>query len=171
MNSKKKVPALKLVLVPRHPEKLSGSEAVLKSQGIPFMRWSATVIPEKTDCLLVDAMGLLQGFYAISTVCFVGGTLDDTGGHNLLEPALFTKPVLFGPNFRNARNAGEALLKKKGGFLTETAPQMAETLSLLLTDLAALNDARVNAAKTLVSLKGATDRTIAAITPHLNPQK
>lgn len=168
LEAKKRVPALKLVLVPRHPEKLSGSEAVLKGQGAPFMRWSATVVPEETDCLLVDAMGLLQGFYAVSTVCFVGGTLDDTGGHNLLEPALFAKPALFGPNYRNARNAGEALLKKKGGFLTETAPQMAAILILLLTDFAALNDARVNAAKTLVSLKGATARTTAAITSALN---
>lgn len=163
LEAKKKIPALKLVLVPRHPEKLSGTEAVLKSLGAPYMRWSDTVVPEQTDCLLVDAMGLLQGFYAVSTVCFVGGTLDGTGGHNLLEPALFAKPVLFGPNFKNARNAGEALLKKKGGFLTETAAQMAEALSLLLTDHAALNDARVNAAKTLVSLKGATAKTIAAI--------
>lgn len=169
LEAKKRVPALKLVLVPRHPEKLSGSEAVLKSQGAPFMRWSATVVPGETDCLLVDAMGLLQGFYSVSTICFVGGTLDDTGGHNLLEPALFAKPVLFGPNFRNARNAGEALLKKKGGFLTETASKMAETLSLLLTDFASLNDARVNAAKTLVSLKGATARTTAAISSVLNP--
>lgn len=163
LEAKKKVPALKLVLVPRHPERLSESEAVLKSQGAPYMRWADTVVPEQTDCLLVDAMGLLQGFYAVSTVCFVGGTLDGTGGHNLLEPALFAKPVLFGPNYKNAPVAGEALLKKKGGFLTETAPQMAETLGLLLTDHAALNDASVNAAKTLASLKGATAKTMAAI--------
>ncbi|MBI4351642.1 MAG: hypothetical protein HY550_09400 [Elusimicrobia bacterium] len=171
LEAKKKVPALKLVLVPRHPERLAGTETALKERDTPFMRWSATVVPEQTDCLLVDALGLLQGFYAVSAVCFVGGTLDDTGGHNLLEPALFSKPVLFGPNYRNARNAGETLLKKKGGFLTETATKMAEILGLLLTDPAALNEARVNAAKTLVSLKGATAKTIAAITPHPGPEE
>jgi 3-deoxy-D-manno-octulosonic-acid transferase len=169
LEAKKKIPSLKLVLVPRHPERLSESEAVLKSQSVPFMRWSDPVVPEQTDCLLVDAMGLLQAFYAISTVCFVGGTLDDTGGHNLLEPALFVKPALFGPNYKNARHAGDTLLKKKGGFLTETASQMAETLSLLLTDHASLNEARINSAKTLVSLKGATAKTLAAISELLLP--
>jgi len=169
LEAKKKTPALKLVLVPRHPERLAESEAALKSQGVAFMRWSDPVVPEQTDCLLVDAMGLLQAFYAISRVCFVGGTLDDTGGHNLLEPALFVKPALFGPNFKNARHAGETLLNKKGGFLAETAPRMAETLSLLLTDPAALNDTRVNAAKTLVFLQGATAKTVAAISAVLSP--
>ncbi|MDD5207939.1 MAG: glycosyltransferase N-terminal domain-containing protein [Elusimicrobiales bacterium] len=171
LEAKRRIPALKLVLVPRHPEKLSGTEAVLKSLGAPYMRWTDTVVPEQTDCLLVDAMGLLQAFYAISTVCFVGGTLDDTGGHNLLEPALFVKPALFGPNYRNARHAGETLINKKGGFLTETAPQMAETISLLLTDHAALNDARVNSAKALFSLQGATQKTIQAIAQMLTPDK
>ena len=163
LQAKSRHPGLKLVLVPRHPEKLSGSEDVLKSQGAAFVRWSATIIPEGTDCLLVDAMGLLQAFYAVSTASFVGGTLDETGGHNLLEPALFSKPVLFGPNYRNARNAGNALLKEKGGFLTETAPQMAEILGRLLTDPAALQTARDNSAKTLASLRGATEKTVSAI--------
>ncbi|MDO8803826.1 MAG: glycosyltransferase N-terminal domain-containing protein [Elusimicrobiota bacterium] len=167
LEAKKKNPGLKLALVPRHPERLLESEAVLKAHGAAFIRWSSTVIPEGTDCLLVDAMGLLQAFYAFSSVCFVGGTLDDTGGHNLLEPALFSKPVLFGPNYRNARNAGEALLKEKGGFLTETAPQMAETICLLLKDPAALKSAQENAARTLASLQGATAKTLAVITSNL----
>ncbi len=163
LEAKSKNPGLKLVLAPRHPEKLSESEAILKTRGVSFIRWSSTVVPEATDCLLVDALGLLQAFYAVSTVCFVGGTLDDTGGHNLLEPALFSKPVLFGPNYRNARQAGDALLKQKGGFLTETAPKMASKLSELLCDPAAMLNTQSNAAGTLSSLRGATAKTISAI--------
>ncbi len=164
LEARKTQPGLKLVLVPRHPERLAESEALLKEQGAAFMRWSGHLVPEGTDCLLVDAMGLLQAFYAVSTVCFVGGTLDDTGGHNLLEPALFSKPVLFGPNFKNARQAGDTLLKEKGGFLVETAPQLAEILTSLLTDRAAMAAARANASKVLASLQGATARTLMAIT-------
>ena len=170
LEAKSRHPGLKLVLAPRHPERLSETEAILKEKGAPFVRWSSTVIPEGTDCLLVDAMGLLQAFYAVSTVCFVGGTLDETGGHNLLEPALFSKPVLFGPNFGNARNAGDALLKEKGGFLAETAPRIAETICALLKDPAALKAAQENAARTLASLQGATARTTAAITAHFSRQ-
>lgn len=163
LEARKKIPTLKLVMVPRHPERLSESEAALKKASATYMRWSSPVVHYGTDCLLVDAMGLLQAFYAVSDVCFVGGTLDDTGGHNLLEPALFSKPALFGPNYRNAQHAGDALIKGKGGFLTETALQLTEILSLLLSDPAALAEARANSTKVLTSLRGATARTLAAI--------
>lgn len=166
--ARKKVPHLKLVMVPRHPERLAGAEAALKRAGTPYMRWSDHIVPEATDCLLVDAMGLLQAFYSVSQVCFVGGTLDDTGGHNLLEPALFSRPVLFGPNYRNARQAGDALIKEKGGFLTETAPEMAEKISQLLTDQAALAAAKSGAARTLAGLRGATQKTVSSIVSLAN---
>jgi len=167
LEARKSVPGLKLVMVPRHPERLAESEAVLKGQGAAFMRWSSHLVPEATDCLLVDAMGLLQAFYAVSAVCFVGGTLDATGGHNLLEPALFSKPALFGPNYSNARHAGDVLIKEKGGFLVETAPQLAAKLSELLTDHTARLAAQAAAAGALASLRGATAKTVSAITSLL----
>lgn len=156
------VPGLKLAIVPRHPERLAETEKLLEGRGVTYTRWTQAAGPA-ADCLLVDAMGLLQALYAVSAVCFVGGTLDDTGGHNLLEPALFGKPALFGPNYRNARHAGDALLKQKGGFLTETAPQLAKTLTLLLTDPASLRAAQNNATATLAALRGATQKTIQSI--------
>ena len=163
LEARKKVPVLKLVLVPRHPERLAESERVLKSRGAPFMRWSDHVVPEATDCLLVDAMGLLQAFYAVSSVCFVGGTLDETGGHNLLEPALFSKPALFGPNYRNALHAGDTLIKEKGGFLTPTSSALAERLSLLLTSPEDMREAKKKAAQALSSLRGATSKTVSSV--------
>jgi 3-deoxy-D-manno-octulosonic-acid transferase len=165
LEARKSTPALKLVLVPRHPERLAETEAVLAKAGAGFMKWSSGPRPG-TDCLVVDAMGLLQAFYAVSDVCFVGGTLDDTGGHNLLEPALFSKPALFGPDYRNARHAGDALIKGKGGFLAETAPEMAAKLSELLTEPGAMEAARTSASKTLAGLRGATAKSISAITAH-----
>ena len=164
LEARASVPGLKLVMVPRHPERLAESEAILKAHGVAFTRWSSTVVPERADCLLVDAMGLLQAFYAVSAVCFVGGTLDDTGGHNLLEPALYSRPALFGPNYINAQHAGDVLIKEKGGFLVETAHEMAGTLALLLKDPAALKTAQDDSARALASLKGATAKTMSAIT-------
>ena len=164
LEARKKISNLKLVLVPRHPERLSESEAALEKASATYMRWSSPVVHYGTDCLLVDAMGLLQAFYAVSDICFVGGTLDDTGGHNLLEPALFSRPALFGPNYRNAQHAGDALIKGKGGFLAETAFQLTEILDLLLSDPAAMAAARANSSKILASLRGATGKTIASIT-------
>lgn len=162
LEARKAVPGLKLVIVPRHPERLAETERLLEGRGVAYTRWSRAAGPA-ADCLLVDAMGLLQAWYAVSAACFVGGTLDDTGGHNLLEPALFGKPALFGPNYRNARHAGDALVNQKGGFLAETAPEMAQTLTLLLTDPASLQAARDNATATLAALRGATQKTIQII--------
>ncbi len=167
LEARKKTPGLKLALVPRHLERISETEAVLNQKQVKFTRWSAGPAAG-ADCLVVDAMGLLQALYSVSAVCFVGGTMDDTGGHNLLEPALFARPALFGANYRNARNAGRALIKGKGGFLTKTANDLAVKLSELLCDPAALKEAGDNAAKTLSSLRGATGRTSAAITASLN---
>jgi len=163
LEARKAVPALKLVIVPRHPERLAETEALLKGRGVAYTRWTRAAGRPAADCLLVDAMGLLQALYAVSAACFVGGTLDDTGGHNLLEPALFGKPALFGPNYRNARHAGDTLIKEKGGFLAETAPQLAEHLVQLLTVPAAMQAASENSSKTLSSLRGATQKTIKAI--------
>ncbi|MDD2804535.1 MAG: glycosyltransferase N-terminal domain-containing protein [Elusimicrobiales bacterium] len=162
LEARKAVPGLKLVLAPRHPERLAETEALLEARGVKYSLWSEGAAA--ADCLVVDTLGLLQALYSESAVCFVGGTLDATGGHNLLEPALFGKPALFGPNYRNARHAGDTLIKLKGGFLTETAPQLAAKLSELLTDPAALQAARDNSSKTLAALKGATARTLAEIT-------
>jgi 3-deoxy-D-manno-octulosonic-acid transferase len=161
-----KVPGLKLVLVPRHPEKLALTEAALKDAGAAYAKWSAGPVPG-ADCLVVDAMGLLQAFYAVSGVCFVGGTLDRTGGHNLLEPALFAKPALFGPNYGNARQAGDALIKEKGGFLVGTASQLAGELARLFNDPSELSAASAGAVRTLSGLRGATPRTITGITSSL----
>ncbi|MCX5786367.1 MAG: hypothetical protein NTX59_11830 [Elusimicrobia bacterium] len=189
LEAKKKIPALKLIIVPRHTERLAETEAIARSRSVAFVRWSAGPAPLAqeagtttspgtahadrlfqrggADCLLVDAMGLLQAFYAVSTVCFVGGTLDNTGGHNLLEPALFSKPVLFGPNYKNAKLAGAALLKFKGGFMVRDAAELGARLNMLLGDPAFLKDAGENSLKSLRSLQGATEKTLAAISPFL----
>jgi 3-deoxy-D-manno-octulosonic-acid transferase len=161
--AKKAVPGLKLVIAPRHTERLAETENSLRSAGVKFFKLSEAPV-DGADCMVVDCSGLLQAFYSISQVCFVGGTLDNTGGHNLLEPSLFARPVLFGPNFRNARTAGERLIEKHGGFLTETAAQMAERLVELLTDPPGLEAAGKNSAAALASLKGATAKTLAALT-------
>ena len=162
LEAKKNAPGLKLVIVPRHTERSVETETILRGHSVPFARWLAGPVAG-TECLLVDHMGLLRAFYAHSTICFVGGTLDNTGGHNLLEPALFSKPVIFGPNYRNARQAGEVLLKEKGGFLAETAPEMAVKLSSLLNDRSCLTASGENAAKALLSLKGATEKNLAIL--------
>jgi tetraacyldisaccharide 4'-kinase len=97
-------PGLLLILAPRKPAMFA--ETAAKLAGIPHSRRSqlregdALSLP---GVLLLDTIGELSGLFPLADVVFMGGTLTDTGGHNILEPALFGKPVITGPHMENFR--------------------------------------------------------------------
>ena len=104
---------IKLVLAPRHLQRLASLKKLLSRQGLNFSLYSAQ--GPKKDCILVDQMGLLSGLYAAADLSFVGGTLSDTGGHNILEPVWAGTPVLFGPDVRNIPDLAEYIVKNNYG--------------------------------------------------------
>jgi len=97
-------PELHVVLAPRHLDRLNEVSELLKGRGIEFSRYGG----EKSDrgrVILVDRMGLLNDLYLAANIAFVGGTLVDIGGHNVLEPVWAGTPVLFGPHVTNVTEA------------------------------------------------------------------
>jgi 3-deoxy-D-manno-octulosonic-acid transferase len=114
----------------------------------------------KTERVVVlDTMGELSLGYALSRAAFVGGTLVPVGGHNVMEPALCSVPVCFGPYTRNVTEAAEALLKSGGGF------GVGETMELSLLFQRLMNEdyareAGVKAYQAVKAMNGATERTI-----------
>ncbi|BDC50914.1 hypothetical protein F183_A32300 [Bryobacterales bacterium F-183] len=95
-------PGTLLLLVPRRPERFDLAAQKLAAAGLRFVR--RTKIEEAMgdeDVLLLDSMGELGSLFAIATVVFMGGTIARRGGHNLLEPAFFAKPVIVGPHNHN----------------------------------------------------------------------
>ncbi|MDF1526214.1 MAG: hypothetical protein RRA15_02175 [bacterium] len=107
---------LLLALVPRHPERFDEVSWLLKKEGVLFTRYSDILKGNAVDgdVVLVDAMGVLDGFYARADVAFVGGSLVPVGGHNLLEPAMHGVPVLTGPHVHNFRDIAASLAEKGG---------------------------------------------------------
>jgi len=95
-------PDVRLIIVPRHPERFEQVAKLCMQQGLKFSRRSG-LEPETADMdiFLGDSMGELLLFYAMADVAFVGGSLVPTGGHNLLEPAAFACPVVVGPHTFN----------------------------------------------------------------------
>ncbi|HUI54086.1 MAG TPA: tetraacyldisaccharide 4'-kinase [Bryobacteraceae bacterium] len=96
-------PGLALVLAPRKPERFAVAAEKLEAAGIPYLRRSALAaytggLPR---VLLLDSIGELSALFDAATVVFMGGTLASRGGHNILEPALFAKPVITGPHMEN----------------------------------------------------------------------
>jgi len=94
-------PSLRLILVPRRPERFATAAAALERAGLRYARRSAMAEGETAPVLLLDSMGELAGVYRLADVVFVGGTFCLRGGHNILEPAFFAKPVVIGPHMEN----------------------------------------------------------------------
>ena len=82
--------------------------------------------------VLLDTMGELASLYAVADVIFVGGSLVPVGGHNVVEPALHAKAVVFGPHMTNFRDAAALLLRADAAIQVEDAAALAATLRRLL---------------------------------------
>ena len=96
-------PGLILILAPRKPERFSVTAGKLDAAGLPYVRRSMLASSNgiRPRVLLLDSIGELSGLFELADVVFMGGTLAQRGGHNILEPALFGKPVITGPHMEN----------------------------------------------------------------------
>jgi 3-deoxy-D-manno-octulosonic-acid transferase len=132
---RKQHPDLRLVLAPRHPERFSEVADLVRQAGPTLAKKSQ--LPDlafSADVLLLDTLGDLCRLYARADVAFVGGSLVEVGGHNLLEPALLNKPVLFGPHTENVKALAAALCESGGGIEVRDAATMARAAHELLAD-------------------------------------
>ena len=106
------MPGLRLILVPRHPERLTRVEDEIKSTGLTCMRRTAidaSVSQREAPVLLIDTMGELKRLYAAADVAFIGGSLIPHGGQNIMEPSGMGVPCIHGPHMHNFNDAMEIL--------------------------------------------------------------
>ena len=129
--------ALRLLLAPRHLDRLGAVEDTLRREGVGFVRRSSLGDARwrgDPEVLLLDTLGELSGLYAGATAAFVGGTLADVGGHNLLEPARAAVPVLYGPHVENVALVAEKLEAVGGGYRVRDEAELETRLASLLAD-------------------------------------
>lgn len=100
-----KYPAFRMALAPRHLERLDEVKKLLAEVGIPYSTYSGS--EPCPGVALVDRMGVLSDLYEAADMAFVGGTLVDIGGHNILEPVWVRTPVVYGPYLGNVVEAAE----------------------------------------------------------------
>ncbi len=151
--AREQFPALTMVLAPRHPERFAEVEKLLKNSPFAFHRKSQ-VQPEKyfeKDILLLDTVGELSDFFAAADVAFVGGSLVDVGGHNVLEPARFEKPVLFGRYMSNFESIAAGMKRSGAAIEVQDADHLASVLISLLAD----SDARLQMGRRASEFAGA----------------
>lgn len=133
---KQRFPDFQMVLAPRHPQRFAEVERVLQASGVGFAKKSQTNGRRffAEDICLLDTLGDLQEFYALGDVAFVGGSLVDAGGHNLLEPARVRRPILFGPYMESFAAIATAMKEKGGGVEVRSAEDLVRVLTDLLSD-------------------------------------
>lgn len=152
---------IKVIFAPRHLERKADIAAALQKQPLAYAFSSEKEQPFASNCaiLCADEMGILQSLYACATLAFVGGSIEPCGAHNLLEPAILSKTVLFGKSFYNTPDVAHALLTYGGGVLVDET-NLQETVLRLAKDPAGLDNMAAKARRTALSFMGATQKTM-----------
>jgi len=167
VNLKDKFDAL-LIIVPRHPQRFDEVFDLIVDSGLDVKRRSRGVsCEENTQVLLGDSMGELLSYYSVCDIAFIGGSLIDVGGQNMLEAASASKPILFGPSVFNFEQIAELLLEKDGAIQVSDADDLMKNISNLLLDDNEREKLGENAKNLLEKHRGAVNRLVKLIIPNI----
>src|SRR4030081_3280906 len=118
------------VRAPRPPERFAEVERLARDAGFVTIRRSELPIDAepRADVVVLDSIGELAQLYQLATAGFVGGAPADHGGHNILEPAIFGKPIVFGPHMQNFQEIADAFLANDAAIQVQTERELNTTL-------------------------------------------
>jgi 3-deoxy-D-manno-octulosonic-acid transferase len=134
-----------LVLAPRKPDRFDAAAAISAAGGWNVVRRSSldlgnisvdgAKLDESADVLVLDSIGELAGIYSLADAAFVGGSLvARAGGHNILEPAWFGKPPVFGTSMENFSDMAEQFLAARAGIQVSSGPMLGKVWVQLIED-------------------------------------
>jgi len=154
-----------LVIAPRKPERFDEAERLANAAGFTVARKSELRVDAepRQQVIILDSIGELAQLFAIATAVFVGGSLVDAGGHNILEPAVFGKPIVFGPHMQNFAEIAQTFLDNGAAIQIQDARELEPVLVSLLGD--PVKRARLGAAaRALVEAnRGARAKTLTVL--------
>lgn len=175
MAARVEFPELRLILVPRHKERFEDVARLIEQRGLTLIRRSTTLNPGHSPTtglassstshrvppvLLLDTLGELSACWGLADIAFVGGSLTNRGGQNMLEPAGYGAAVLFGPNTWNFQEVVESLLSRQAARVVLGSNELTAAVRDLLRnphEAARLGEAARNF---VASQSGATARTM-----------
>ena len=171
-----------LILAPRKPDRFDAAAAIAAEGGWNVVRRSqvglssevapelASKLDESADVLVLDSIGELAALYGLADAAFVGGSLVPSGGHNILEPAWFGKPPVFGPSMENFREMAAQFLSAQAGVQVNSGEHLGRVWVQLIEN-EALRKKTGNAARALAERnRGATARVIERVTALLQDE-
>jgi 3-deoxy-D-manno-octulosonic-acid transferase len=170
--------AARLLIAPRHPERFDEVAALITQSGFKLARRSryketvssneAIKAARESDVILLDTIGELASVYRFASVVFVGGSLVPRGGHNIIEPAAYAKPIIVGPHTENFRQVvsdfsrADAVVQVSSP-VADTGNNFASEIIRLLSDPKTAQSVGARALDILMKHRGATVCTVAAI--------
>jgi len=166
LNHKDNIDAL-LVIVPRHPERFNEVYKLAQKHQLNIVKRSGNKSCGDCDILLGDSMGEMMSYYDVADVVFMGGSLNNTGGHNMLEPATLSKPILFGPNVFNFSEISSDLIEQNGAIQIQNSDELFIKVFALLSDDKKAKALGKNAYQYFKSKQGAVDTLIKQIKEFL----
>jgi 3-deoxy-D-manno-octulosonic-acid transferase len=169
-----KTPA-RVGIAPRHPERFAEVASLLEKSGLRWARRSASAQPHDVDAdaILFDSIGELTAVYPLATIVFVGGSLVQTGGHNVLEPAAAGIPVITGAHTDNFQSIVQ-MLKERDAIVTlpplsepEVTLTLRDAFDQLLTSEERRSQLATRALQLLEMNRGAAAKTVKLVSPLL----
>lgn len=170
LRRKKELQQVRLVIVPRKPERFDEVARLIESHGYRLIRYSRVKaekhkVSDRDDraVILGDTMGDLRKFYSLASVVFVGRSLVPMGGSDMIEAAGLAKPVIVGPYTENFIDSMKKLEAAEGIKVVADGLQLTEVAENLLRDTASARQMGQRARQVIIENKGATRRTVEAV--------
>lgn len=168
---------LRMILVPRYPDESSAVSRALQQFGLVAVRKTGLCDGERDifidppRVLIVDTMGELKRFYAMSDIAYVGGSLlyrgRNKGGHNLMQPAILGAALMFGPHNYSFRETARVLLERRAGLLVHNDEEIYAGLKSLLDDPASAAAMGGKARQVILDNRGATGQNLALLEKYI----
>jgi 3-deoxy-D-manno-octulosonic-acid transferase len=160
-----RLPSLRLIIAPRHLERVPEVEKVIEALGLRCYKRSQ-IIPgggPPDGVILLDTVGELARVYSVATAVFIGGTFGPRGGQNMLEPAVLGKPIVSGPSLANFEEIARVLTGSGGMAVLDNPIDLARAAGELLADPERARRLGEKCRLAVESGRGAIDRTMALI--------
>ena len=175
LEARRAYPDLRLILVPRHQERFEEVAGIVKSFRLPLIRRSdqgendlSPVLPfsnvEQPSVCLFDTLGELKACWGLADFAFVGGSLTNRGGQNMIEPAGYGAALMFGPNTWNFKDVVDALIQHHAATVVSDQADFLDTLRDWLEDPNSAKRQGSRAQDFVLNQRGATSRTVNLIT-------
>ncbi len=156
-------PELRLVIVPRHPERFEDVARLLAASGMPWQRRTdldRQPADPHTRILLVDRVGELAAWWGTAQIAYVGGSMGERQGQNMIEPAAYGAAVSFGPKTRNFKDVVAALLSANAAVVVHDGAELTAFVRRCLDEPGFADDLGARAQRVVTSQLGATIRTV-----------